>query len=92
MWRETAQFKKVEYRRIELPTARVLTVRREWPPDLQWALQLFLESPDSEGVASMRTPRFLFLSRSENKLLYTTWGYRGWTDYAVPWLDRRVGK
>jgi hypothetical protein len=68
-----------------------VAVRSEWPEEHRWALDLFLASPQSEGIKSNYTPRFLFLSRQQNRLLFTTWGYQGWVNYAQPWLAKRLG-
>jgi len=70
----------------------VLTKRSEWPDDYRWVLDLFLESEESEGVRSLRTPRFIIASRAEKRMLLTTSGNENWTQVIRPWLDREVGK
>jgi hypothetical protein len=72
-------------------SARILPLRSEWPEDLRWALDLFLASEASEGLRAHYTPRFLFASKAQNKLLFTTYGTNGWTEYGRPWLDKNVG-
>ena len=91
MWRQSEQFKKVEYSRIELRSARVLTKRSEWPEEYRWVLDLFLESEESEGVRSLRTPRFIVASRAEKRMLLTASGSDNWSSVVKPWLDRTVG-
>ncbi len=92
MWRETAQFRQVEYYRVEVVSARVLPLRGEWPPEHRWALDLFLASPDSEGRKAHYTPRFIVASRQQNRLLLCSHGYGGWTHEVKPWLDQRFGE
>ncbi len=91
VWRKTEQFKKVEYVRVEVRSVRVLTVRREWPEDARWVLDLFLDSPDSEGIKSLYTPRFIIASRKEKRILLCTSGTSGWRDQVKPWLDSNLG-
>ena len=70
----------------------MLTKRSEWPDDYRWVLDLFLESEESEGVRSLRTPRFIIASRAGKRMLLTTSGNENWTQVIRPWLDREVGK
>lgn len=91
MWRQTEQFKKVEYVRVEVRSARVLTKRSEWPEEYRWVLDVFLESDASEGVRSLYTPRFIIASPAEKRMLLTTSGNEGWSRTIKPWLDRHVG-
>jgi hypothetical protein len=91
VWRQTEQFKKVEYVRVEVRSARSLTRRSEWPEEYRWVLDLFLESDASEGVRSLYTPRFVIASRAENRILLTSSGNEGWSRTIKPWLDRHVG-
>ena len=72
-------------------SARVLPIPSEWPPEHRWALDLFLASSHSEGRKAHYTPRFLFLSKVRNKLLFTTWGTEGWREFGQPWLNKNVG-
>lgn len=73
-------------------SARILTKRSEWPEEYRWVLDLFLDSEESDGVRSLRTPRFIIASRSEKRMLLTTSGNENWTQVVRPWLDRQVGK
>lgn len=54
-------------------------------------VDLFLASPQAEGIKSIYTPRFIAASKARNKMLYTTHGFGGWTDHFQPWLNKRVG-
>ena len=91
MWRQSEQFKRVEYARVELRSARVLTKRSEWPEDYRWVLDLYLESEESEGVRSLYTLRFIVASRAQKRMLLTAVGTDGWRLSVKPWLDRTVG-
>jgi hypothetical protein len=91
VWRETPQFRKVDYKRVELASARLLSVRSEWPAETRWIADLFLSSPEAEGVGSLRTPRFIIASRERNAMIYTAWGTEGWRSRIKPWLDQNVG-
>ena len=91
VWRQTGQFKKVEYVRVEVRSARSLTRRSEWPEEYRWVLDLFLESEESDGVRSFYTPRFIIASRAQKRMLLTASGTDGWRHSVQPWLDRHVG-
>ena len=91
LWRQTAQYGKVAYSRVEVASAKLVAMRSEWPEELRWALDLFLASPSAEGIKALYTPRFIIASKRRDKLLHSAHGYRGWTDFAKPWLDKHVG-
>jgi hypothetical protein len=76
---------------VEVRSARVLSIRGEWPAEHRWVLDLFLASPHSEGLKSNYTPRFIAASKEKNKMLHTSWGTLGWSDHTKPWLDKHVG-
>jgi hypothetical protein len=76
---------------VEVRSQKLIPVKSEWAEELRWVLDLFLASPQAEGIKSIYTPRFIAASKSQNKLLYTTYGFGGWTDHFKPWLDKRVG-
>lgn len=66
-------------------------MKAEWPEELHWVADLFLASPQAEGIKSIYTPRFIAASKARNKMLYTTYGFSGWMDRFKPWLDKHVG-
>jgi hypothetical protein len=91
VWRETKQFGKVSYFRVEVRSQKLIPLKSEWPEELRWVLDLFLVSPEAAGVKAIYTPRFIAASKAQNKLLYTTHGFAGWTERFKPWLDKRLG-
>ena len=91
MWRETPQFRKLAYHRVEVAGPKLVPLRSEWPEELRWVVDLFLASPQADGIESIRTPRFIVASSTRNAMLFTAWGTGGWTEKFKPWLDRNVG-
>lgn len=75
---------------MEVGSAKLISVRSEWPDDLRWVFDLFFTSTYAEGVKALYTPRFIAATREPSKLLYTSWGNEGWTRHFKPWLDKRV--
>lgn len=89
-WRKTAQFAKIDYFRVEVPSARAITVRGEWPEDQRWVFDLFIQTPSAQDNRAYVTPRFIAASRAQNRLLFQASGESGWRDHFKPWLDKRV--
>lgn len=73
-----------------MPSARAITVRSEWPADLHWVFDLFIQTPSAQDNRAFTTPRFIAASRTQNRILYQGWGETGWKDHFKPWLDKRV--
>ncbi len=90
-WRNTQQFSRIDYVRIEVPTSKTIIVRSEWPPSMHWLFDLFIVTPSAQDNRAFATPRFIAASRASNRILHQAWGSTGWRDHFKPWLDKRVG-
>jgi hypothetical protein len=54
-------------------------------------VDLFNESPYSEGMKAIYTPRFIVASKARNRILVCSYGNAGWKNVIRPWLDKNVG-
>ena len=66
-------------------------MRSEWPENMRWVLDLFLKSPDAEGLKSTYSPRFIVASKQQNKMILCSAGEQGWSATVKPWLDKTYG-
>lgn len=88
MWRQSEQFRRVDYRRVEL-NWRLLTLPREWPDDIRWVVEEFRKTEDGRGIKQRYSPRFFIAA--DRKLIVTDTGQRGWDATIVPKLRTMVG-
>jgi hypothetical protein len=103
-WIKSAQFERVEYRKIETVQWRMLLYEDAWPPDLLWLRQQFVSNwrtfvvhdqagrgatPAHIDHALAASPRFYVAH--ERRLLLSVSGLSGWQSFVAPLLERLVG-
>jgi hypothetical protein len=79
----------VDFRIVEANSNRLMTVRSEWPEDLQWLLEEFKQTDEGRSTYSLHAPRFFVAL--DRKIIATSRGRESWTKTIVPTLDRLVG-
>lgn len=85
---KSAVFKKLDYRVVH--TANVSTILQEqnWPADSRWILTEFLMSDEGAQRPNL-TPRFIL--GSNDKIVFTTVGGRGWKEEMLPKIIEIAG-
>lgn len=98
---KSAQFSRLDYRRVEPHRAKQVVEPDYWPEDLRWVCKAFLQDVDhltendqsTIGVNGLRaryvSPRFYVVQ--DRKLMLTSPGEAGWKHYVAPYLNRVVG-
>ncbi|HQZ13317.1 MAG TPA: hypothetical protein PK286_10575 [Devosia sp.] len=87
----TEQFKRVTYRRVEVASQRLIRLPSEWPEDLRWLLEAYLETPSGRSVNALYSPRFLVTLQDTRKLVIWESGLKGWSERLQPKLKKLVG-
>ena len=78
-WVASPEYKRVNFRIVEVPTYRHITYKPSWPDDLEW-----VRATLPRGGA----PRYLILK--DNKVLLNAWGLKGWRKKAYPLIKKLV--
>ncbi len=88
----------MDFRLFDVRTPRYITRPSQWPDDLRWIVEAYLQDQDrwtkndnaNIGASSLySSPRF-FVTK-DNKLLGVAVGLNGWQYDIVPLLNRVVG-
>lgn len=80
-FKQSAAFKKLDFRVVHPATFEAMIEKKSWPEDLRWMLTDFLAS-DEGAQRGLWTPRF-FLAQ-DHKIVLTVTGSDGWEQKMWP--------
>lgn len=69
----------------------MIRVVSEWPEDLRWLIEAYLETPSGKSANALYSPRFLVGLPDTRKLVIWESGVKGWTERLQPKLKKLVG-